>query len=88
MCLFYSCVRKGRPNRFSKVADGLPSKTLAVVMRPKNRVLRVEPGDGSRIVTVDCRIMFHSQHTNLLFYFWIDRVLGEGWNGKADCQTY
>jgi hypothetical protein len=43
----------------------------SVVERRPNRVLRVERGDGSRIVLVDRRIIFYSQHTNLLIYFWI-----------------
>jgi hypothetical protein len=54
-----------------------------------NPVLRVERGDGSRVVPVDRLVKLHSQHTNLLRYLRIERVflLGEYRHGKADCES-
>jgi hypothetical protein len=69
--------------------DGLPTVLYSVVSRHKSPVLRVERGDGSGIVTVVCFLILHSQNTNLLDYFWIDRVflLSKAGHSKADGQA-
>jgi len=70
--------------------DGLPTVKCSGMRRHINPILRVERGDGSRVLPVECLLILHSQRTNLLGYFWIDRVflLGECRQSKADCQTY
>src|SRR5271166_1210163 len=69
--------------------DGLPTVKCSVVSHP-NPVLRIERGDGGRVLLVNCLVILRSQYTNLLGYFWIGRVflLGEGWHSNADCQPY
>ena len=67
-----------------------PRPVKCTVGRPANRVLRVQSGASDRVVLVECLFILHSQRTNLLGYFWIDRVflLGKGRQSKADCQSY
>ena len=69
--------------------DGLPTVKCSVV-RHIDRVFRVERGDGSRVLFVDCLVILHGQRTNLLCCSWIDRVflLGKGRKSKADSQSY
>ena len=69
--------------------DGLPTMKCSVLRRVYC-VFRVERGNGGRVFLVECLVILHTQHTNLLRYFWIDPVflLGEGRQSKADCQPY
>src|ERR1700751_5766534 len=69
--------------------NALPTVIISVVRFP-NRVLRVERGDGGRVVFVECLVKLRSQRMNLLGRFWIDRLflLGKGWYGKTYCQCY
>jgi len=69
---------------------------LATVMRSrafssaKDRVLRVERGQGSGIVVVPRVTIFLQERDNLLTQLWIGRVclLGKSRQSKADCQPY
>jgi len=67
--------------------DGLRTVKCSL-RRHKNRVLRVERGDGGRAVPVERRVILHSQRTNLLGHLWICRVflIGEDRHSKSDCQ--
>jgi len=58
------------------------------VRRHPNRIIRVKRGEGARLAPVECLVILHLQRTNLLRYFRIERLLGAGWNVKADRQTY
>jgi len=70
--------------------DRLPTVKSSAPWKHNEPVLRVERGDGGGIVPVACRAKIRSQYTNLLGYFWIDRVflLGKGRQSKTDCQSY
>jgi len=61
--------------------DGRPP--VRYLLKRMNPILRVERGDGGRIVPVECLVILHCQGTNLLGCLWIDRVilLGEGRHG-------
>ena len=65
---------------------GLPTENMSLRSH-LNRVLGVKRGQGSGITVIECLVKLLS---NLLVYLSIDRVflLGEGRQGKDDCQTY
>jgi hypothetical protein len=68
--------------------DGLPTAKSSSPGKHSNSVLRVERSDGGGIVPIECRVKIRSKYTNLLFYLWIDRLLGKGRHGEADRQPY
>jgi hypothetical protein len=50
-------------------------------------VFRIEGGNGDGIVLIECFVELRSQGMNLLLYFWIDRLLGEGRPDQADDRS-
>jgi hypothetical protein len=50
--------------------------------------LGVKGGNGDGTVLIECLVELRSQHTNVLGYLWIDRVLllGKGWYSRPNAS--
>jgi hypothetical protein len=63
---------------------------IGSAVRHMNRILREARGGGNGIVIVHCIAMLSYDVDKPLAQLWIGRLrlLGKGWQSKADCQPY